>query len=76
MQADPTSVSGTEARQNAVRHYMDLAQSAASSGVVAQARGYWQKVTQIDPGSDDAFKAAQNISRTEAAAPSGVGLPR
>ena len=78
VQADPTSVSGTEARQNAVRHYMDLAQSAAGSGGVAQAREYWQKVTEIDPGSDEAFKAQQALSRTtnSGTQPAGVGLPR
>ena len=26
---------------------------------------YWQKITQIDPGSDEAFQAEQNISRTD-----------
>lgn len=76
VQADPTSVSGTEAKQNAVRHYMDLAQSATNTGALTQARSYWQKVTQIDPGSDDAFKAQQNISRTDptGTVPPGVGL--
>ena len=64
IQADPTSVSGTEARQNAVHHYMDLAQSAANNGSVLQARSYWQRVTEIAPGTDDAFKATQAISRT------------
>ncbi len=76
--ADPGSAYGKEAQQNAVRHYMDLAQGAAGSGNITQARIYWQKVTQIDPGSDDAFKAEQNISRTEPSAtvPPGVGLPQ
>jgi len=64
LQADPTSVSGTEARQNAVHHYMDLAQSAASTGSVQQARTYWQRVTEIEPGSDDAFRANQALART------------
>ena len=72
--ADRTSVSGTEAKQNTVRHYMDLAQSAANTGAVAQARSYWQKVTELDPGSDDAFKAQQNLSRTGSSVPPGVGL--
>ena len=77
-EADPTGVAGREAQTNAVQHLMDLAQGAANSGQVAQARLYWQRVTQIDPGSDDAFRAMQNISRTEPSAtvPPGVGLTR
>jgi len=65
-QADPTGPAGTEARASAVRHCMDLAQASANSGNAAQARDYWQRVIQIDPGSDDAFRAEQNISRTDA----------
>ena len=78
VEADPTGVAGHEAQTNAVRHLMDLAQGAATAGQVAQAREYWQRVTQIDPGSNDAFQAMQNISRTEPSAtvPPGVGLTR
>ncbi len=65
-QADPTGPAGTEARTSAVRHCMDLAQAAANSGNAAQARDYWQRVIQLDPGSDEAFRAEQNISRTDA----------
>ncbi len=61
-QADPTGEAGTQARGVAVRHCMDLAQAAQSSGNLTQARSYWQKVTEIDPGSDDAFRAEQMIS--------------
>ncbi|MGI4788718.1 MAG: protein kinase domain-containing protein [Janthinobacterium lividum] len=64
---DPTGAAGTDARTNAVRHSMDLAQAAANSGNFTQARDFWQKVTEIDPGSDDAFRAEQNISRTDSA---------
>ena len=63
-QSDPTGPAGSEARASAVRHCMDLAQASATSGNAAQARDYWQRVIQIDPGSDDAFRAEQNISRT------------
>ncbi len=45
VQADPTSASGKEAQQNAVQHYMDMAQAAVGLGNVTQARIYWQKVT-------------------------------
>lgn len=77
IQADPASVSGTEARQNAVHHYMDMAQSAANNGSVQQARSYWQRVTEIAPGSDDAFKATQAMSRTTAdSLPASAGPPR
>ena len=65
-QADPTGPAGTEARASAVHHCMDLAQASASSGNASQARDYWQRVIQIDPGSDEAFRAEQNISRTDA----------
>ena len=65
-QTDPTGPAGSEARASAVRHCMDLAQASATSGNAAQARDYWQRVIQIDPGSDDAFRAEQNISRTDA----------
>ena len=81
-QADPTGVTGQEARRNAVGHYKDMAQEAVAKGDISQARTDWQKITQIDPGSDDAFQAEQSISRTVAseAAPNGtlpgVGLPR
>ena len=81
-QADPTGAAGQEARRNAVSHYKDMAQEAAAKGDISQARTDWQKITQIDPGSDDAFQAEQSISRTVAseAAPNGtlpgVGLPR
>jgi serine/threonine protein kinase len=64
-QADPTGAAGTQARASAVGHCMDLAQAAQVSGNMTQARSYWQKVTEIDPGSDDAFRAEQNISRTD-----------
>ena len=64
-QADPTGPAGTAARASAVGHCMALAQAAASSGSSAQARDYWQRVIQIDPGSDAAFQAEQNISRTD-----------
>jgi Tfp pilus assembly protein PilF len=70
--ASPTSDVGKEASQSAVGHCMDLAQSAASAGNAAQARNYWQRVIQIDPGSDEAVQAAQNINRTE---PSSVMPP-
>ncbi len=63
-QSDPTGPAGSEARASAVHHCMDLAQAAATSGNASQARDYWQRVIQIDPGSDDAFRAEQNISRT------------
>ena len=70
-QADPTSAAGADARANAVRHCLDLAQAAASSGNLSQARSYWQRVTEVDPGSDDAFRAEQNISRTDASPATG-----
>ena len=48
-----------------------------------EARTDWQKITQIDPGSDAALQAEQSISRTDPSpAPSsnaglpGVGMPR
>ena len=64
-QADPTGAAGTQARASAVGHSMALAQSAQTSGNTASARTYWEKVIEIDPGSDDAFRAQQNISRTD-----------
>ncbi len=66
--ADPTGPAGTQARQTAVQHAMDLAQAASNAGNSTLARTYWQKVTEIDPGSDEAFRAEQNISRTDGAA--------
>jgi len=77
-QSDPTSSPGQEARRNAVRHYKEMAQSAANAGHMEEARTDWGKIMQIDPGSDDAFQAEQSIGRTEpsAAVPPGVGLPR
>ena len=81
VQADPTSAAAQEARRNAVGHYKDMAQDAATKGDIAQARTDWQKITELDPGSDDAFQAEQSISRTDPSAssdsaPPGVGLPR
>ena len=75
--ADPTSVAGRLAQQTAVGHLKDLAQGAANSGNMTQARTYWMQIVQIDPGSDEAFTAQQSISRTEPSAtvPPGVGLP-
>lgn len=75
-QADPTSAAGKEAQANAVQHYKELAQSDADHGNLTEARTYWQKITQIDPGSDDAFQAVQNISRadSDSAVSPGVGL--
>ena len=70
-QSDPTSAAGADARSNAVRHGMELAQTAAAAGNLAQARNYWQRVTEIDPGSDDAFRAEQNISRTDSSSTTG-----
>ena len=83
-QADPTGPAGSEARRAAVGHYQAMAQDAAARGDTAQARTDWQKITEIDPGSDDALQAVQSISRTEpssaSAAPDpltpGVGMPR
>ena len=66
--ADPTGPAGTQARATAVQHAMDLAQAASNAGNSTLARTYWQKVTEIDPGSDEAFRAEQNISRTDSAA--------
>lgn len=66
--ADPTGPAGTQARQAAVQHAMDLAQAASNAGNATLARTYWQKVTEIDPGSDQAFRAEQNISRTDGGA--------
>ncbi len=65
--ADPTGPAGTQARATAVQHAMDLAQAASNAGNAPLARTYWQKVTEIDPGSDEAFHAEQNISRTDSA---------
>jgi serine/threonine protein kinase len=62
---DPTGQAGTDARSNADQHCMALAQTAVSAGNLPLARSYWQKVTEIDPGSDDAFRAEQSISRTD-----------
>ena len=64
-QFDMTGAAGTEARSNMVHHCMELGQAAATAGNLALARTYWQRVTQVDPGSDDAFRAEQNISRTD-----------
>jgi serine/threonine protein kinase/cytochrome c-type biogenesis protein CcmH/NrfG len=77
-QADPTSAAGKEAQANAVRHYKELAQTAANQGNLSEARRNWQKITEIDPGSDDAFQAVQNISRADSAdtVPANVGLTR
>ena len=66
--ADPSGPAGTQARATAVQHAMDLAQAASNAGNATLARTYWQKVTEIDPGSDEAFRAEQNISRTDGAA--------
>ncbi len=66
-QADPTGPAGTQAQAAAIQHSKDLAQAAANAGNPALARTYWQKITEIAPGSDDAFRAEQNISRTEGA---------
>lgn len=78
VQADPAGAAGQEARRNAVGHYKDMAQAAAGAGRIEEARTDWLKITQIDPGSDDAFQAEQSISRVglSDAAPPGVGLPR
>lgn len=65
--ADPTGPAGTQARQTAVQHAMELAQAASNAGNATLARTYWQKVTEIDPGSDEAFRAQQNIGRTDSA---------
>ncbi len=82
-QADPAGAAGSEARRSAVGHYKDMAQGAATKGDMAQARTDWQKITEIDPGSDDAFLAEQSISRADPssssaapAVPPGVGEPR
>ena len=69
--ADPTSPAGTAAQTSAVQHAMALAQAAASAGNLPVARTYWQKVTEIAPGSDEAFRAEQSISRTSTG--SGAG---
>jgi len=61
---DPTSPAGTAAQASAVQHAMALAQAAANAGNLPAARTYWQKVTEIAPGSDEAFRAEQSISRT------------
>ncbi len=65
-QADPSGPAGTEARNAAVGHCQDLGAAAATAGDMTHARTYWQKIIEIDPGSDSAFRAEQNISRTEA----------
>jgi len=79
-QADPTGAAGAEARRSAVGRYKDMAQEAATKGDMAQARTDWQKITEIDPGSDDALQAEQSISRPDpsgsSAVPPGVGMPR
>ena len=64
-QSDPNSAAGTQARTSAVQHCTDLAQAAAATGDMTHARDYWQKIIEIDPGSDEAFRAEQNISRTD-----------
>jgi len=76
--ADPASAPGREGEGSAVRHEMDLAQSASSAGRVKDARDLWQRVSLLAPGSNEAFKAAQNLSRTEPSATvtPGVGLPQ
>lgn len=75
--ADPESVSGREAQQNAVGHAMDMARSAADGHRLAEARQLWQRVQALSPGSDAASRASQNLSRTaDADVSSGVGLPR
>jgi len=76
--ADPASASGREGEGSAVRHEMDLAQSASDAGRVRDARALWQRVSALAPGSNEAFKAAQNLSRTESSATvtPGVGLPQ
>ena len=67
-QSDPSGAAGTEARASAVHHCTELAQAAANSGNLPQARTYWQRVIELDPGSDDAFRAEQSISRTDSGA--------
>ena len=62
--ADPSSPAGVQAQTSAVQHAMALAQTAANAGNLPAARTYWQKVTEIAPGSDEAFRAEQSISRT------------
>ena len=75
--ADADSVSGREAKQNAVGHAMDMARSAADGHRLAEARQLWQRVQALSPGSDAASRASQNLSRTaDADVSSGVGLPR
>jgi hypothetical protein len=76
--ADPASAPGREGEGSAVRHEMDLAQSASSAGRIKDARDLWQRVSLLAPGSNEAFKAAQNLSRTEpsASVTPGVGLPQ
>ncbi len=77
VRADPDSVSGREAQQNMVHHAMDMAQSAADGHHLPEARQLWQRVQTLFPGSDAAFRASQNLSRTAGAnVSSGVGLPR
>ena len=83
-QADPTSPAAAAARRAAAGHYQEMAQAAAAAGNVDLARTDWQKITQIDPGSDEAFRAAQSIGGTQpsAGSPAGgaqggdVGMPR
>ncbi len=76
--ADPASAPGREGEGSAVRHEMDLAQSASTAGRIKDARDLWQRVSALAPGSNEAFKAAQNLSRTEpsASVTPGVGLPQ
>ena len=69
--ADPSSPAGVQAQTSAVQHAMKLAQAAANAGNLSAARTYWQKVTEIAPGSDEAFRAEQSISRTGAGSGSG-----
>ena len=62
MQADPTSTFATDARTNATSVYQNLAQQASGSGNVPLARRYWQKIMEINPGSDAARQALANIN--------------
>lgn len=60
--ADRYSPAAADARRNATDLLMEMADTATASGDTSTARIDWQKVVQLDPGSDDGYRAQSKIN--------------
>lgn len=61
LKADAGGPDGADARQKATQAYQFLAQQAFDGGNLPEARRNWQKIIEVNPGSDAAFTAQQRL---------------